>query len=88
MILECPVIINNNAVTVVKYGNIDVQFPSVRKDVKTLMVKCDNGKYSLVNHVEEIEPVVENETRTAEINNKQKKSKKQSEKKLVDVVED
>lgn len=88
MILECPVIINNNAVTVVKYGNIDIQFPSVRKDVKTLMVKCDNGKYSLVNHVEEIEPVVENETRTAEINNKQKKSKKQSEKKLVDVVED
>lgn len=88
MILECPVIINNNAVTVVKYGNIDVQFPSVRKDVKTLMVKCDNGKYSLVNHVEEIEPVVKNETRTAEINNKQKKSKKQSEKKLVDVVED
>lgn len=88
MILECPVIINNNAVTVIKYGNIDVQFPSVRKDVKTLMVKCDNGKYSLVNHVEEIEPVVENETRTAEINNKQKKSKKQSEKKLVDVVED
>lgn len=78
MILECPVIINNNAVTVIKYGNIDVQFPSVRKDVKTLMVKCDNGKYSLVNHVEEIEPVVENETRTAEINNKQKKSKKQS----------
>ena len=88
MILECPVIINNNAVTVIKYGNIDVQCPSVRKDVKTLMVKCDNGKYSLVNHVEEIEPVVENETRTAEINNKQKKSKKQSEKKLVDVVED
>lgn len=88
MILECPVIINNNAVTVVKYGNIDVQFPSVRKDVKTLMVKCDNGKYSLVNHVEGIEPVVENATRTAEINNKQKKSKKQSEKKLVDVVED
>lgn len=53
MIKECPVIINNDDVTVVKFDGTDIQFPSVNNDgIKTLNVKFDNGKYSIVNETE------------------------------------
>ena len=53
MIKECPVILNNDVVTVVKFGDTEIQFSSIMKDVKTVKVKYENGKYSIVNHAEE-----------------------------------
>ena len=42
MIKQCPVIINNGAVTVIKFGDIDVQLPYCnKKDIKTLNVKFE-----------------------------------------------
>ena len=32
MTKQCPVILNNKAVTVVKFDNIEIQFPSIHKD--------------------------------------------------------
>lgn len=53
MIKECPVIINNDAVTVVRFDGNDIQFPSVnREGVKTLNVKFENGIYSIVDRAE------------------------------------
>lgn len=48
MVKECLVVLNNDVVTVARYGNIDVQFPSIHKDVKKVFVSCDDGKYSIV----------------------------------------
>lgn len=51
----CPVILNNEAVTVVKFNNIEVQLHSIHKDVKNIYVKYDNDRYAIVENIEEYE---------------------------------
>ena len=48
MVKECLVVLNNEAVTVVKYDDTNIQFPSINKDAKKVFVNCENGKYSIV----------------------------------------
>lgn len=48
MVKECLVILNNDAVTVVKYDDKNIQFPSIHKDAKKVFVNYENGKYSIV----------------------------------------
>lgn len=89
MIKECPVIENNDAVTVVRFGDTDVQFSSIAKDAKTVKVKYDNGKYSIVDHAEETDPIVDESVEVTEpVKIDVKKNKKTIKKKLDDVVEE
>lgn len=44
---ECPVILNNDAVTVIQYGDKKVQIPSIKKDVKTVMIDYKDGHYTV-----------------------------------------
>lgn len=49
MIKECPITINNEAVTVCKYEDVLVQFPSIHdKNAKMLKVSYKNGLYKIV----------------------------------------
>lgn len=48
MIQEVEVILNNDVVTVVKYGDVYVQFPSIHRKAKTIYVKYKWGQYSIV----------------------------------------
>ena len=48
MVKECLVMLNNEVVTVARYGNTDIQFPSIHRDAKTVFVNCEDGKYSIV----------------------------------------
>lgn len=48
MVKECLVILNNEVVTVARYGNTDIQFPSIHRDAKTVFVNCEDGKYFIV----------------------------------------
>ena len=48
MVKECLVKINNEAITVVRYGDTDIQFPSIHKDVNTVFVNYEGGKYFIV----------------------------------------
>lgn len=57
MIKECPVILHNEAVTVVKYDNTNVQFPSIKEDVKTVFVEHEGDTYKILDKIPE-EPVV------------------------------
>lgn len=86
MIKECPVIINNKALVVVNFDGIDIQFPPIGKNVKTLNVKFEDGKYSIVKDAEKEEkityPVVEKKEEESE-----KKPKKTIKKKYVKVDE-
>ena len=45
MIKECQVILNNESVSVVKFGDIEVQLPPIGKDAKTVKVECEDGRY-------------------------------------------
>ena len=64
MIKECPVILNNEAVTVVKFGDVSVQLPSIKKDAKTVFVKCENEKYSVVDGIQDGTEEVKPETKS------------------------
>ena len=88
MIKECKVILNNDAITVVRFDDTDVQFSSIAKDTKTVNVKYDNGKYSIVDHAEETDPIVAEPSEVTEpIKINPRKHKKTINKKLDDVVE-
>ena len=77
MIKECPVILNNEAVTVVKFGDVSVQFPSIKKDEKTVFVKYKNEKYSIVDGIQD-------ETEEAKPETKSIVKKRTSKKKTVE----
>lgn len=48
MIKECQVLLQNEAVTVVRFGRIDVQLPAHKHKVKAVVVKYEDGKYAIV----------------------------------------
>ena len=48
MIKDCNVIINNDAVTVVRFNGMDVQLPSIHRSAKTVRICYNNGKYFVV----------------------------------------
>ena len=55
MVKECPVIINNECVTVVRYDGIDIQLPSIGKDAKSvLIIKHVNGSYQIADSAEPV----------------------------------
>ena len=59
MIKDCKVVLNNEAVTVVRFDNIEIQFPSIHRNVMYVRVLHKNGEYSIVDDDYE-EPVVNN----------------------------
>lgn len=48
MIKECKVLLQNEAVTVVRFDDIEVQLPTRNNKSKTVFVKCEDGKYTIV----------------------------------------
>ena len=44
----CKVLLSNEAVTVVRFGDIDVQLPPIRTDEKEVLVEHEGGKYRIV----------------------------------------
>ena len=85
MVKECPVIINNDAVTVVRFDGNDIQFPSVGQEgIKTLNVKFENGNYSIVTN--EVDDKSVDEAEQVKVDNK--KNKKTIKKKFDKIVED
>ena len=78
MIKYCRVLLNNSAVTVVRYGDIDVQLPPIGKHADLVAVKYENGKYEVVN----------NEENKEEKKKEQPKAKRQVRKKPVKEVEE
>ena len=56
MIKECEVKSNNDYCTVVKYGDIYVQLPSIKRDTNTVFVKYENDRYIVVDKPEEAHP--------------------------------
>lgn len=63
MTKQCPVILNNKAVTVVKFDDIEIQFPSIHKDAETVFVKFEDDKYTIVENIEEEKVVISHKKR-------------------------
>lgn len=47
MIKECKVLLNNSAVTVVRFGDRDVQLPPIGRKANTVFVRFENGRYGI-----------------------------------------
>lgn len=78
MIKECPILINNTAVTVVKYDDVEVQFPAINKDVKTVFVDFTEGKYNIVDKKEIEKVTVEKPVEEVADKKEEKKTTKDS----------
>lgn len=78
MIKECPILINNSAVTVVKYDDVEVQFPAINKDVKTVFVDFTEGKYNIVDKKEIEKATVEKPVEEVADKKEEKKTTKDS----------
>lgn len=50
MIKECKILKANEYMTLVKYGDVDVQLPSVHTKEQTVIVSYENGKYFVVDN--------------------------------------
>lgn len=48
MVKDCIVKLNNDAVTVVAFGNIEIQFPSIHRKANHVRVLYVDRKYSIV----------------------------------------
>lgn len=48
MVKECKVTINNDALTVVRFDDIDIQFPAIGKKANTVKVLYKDGTYKIV----------------------------------------
>lgn len=59
MVKECPILMLNSELMVVKFGDIDVQLPSIKRKAKTVKVECKDGRYTVVSDdvKEDIVPV-------------------------------
>lgn len=54
MIKECKVILRNHLIMVVLYGDKKIQMPTDNTNKQTVYVKKENGKYILVDKLEEV----------------------------------
>lgn len=75
MVKECKVTVNNDAVTVAIFNGVSVQFPSIRRNAKTVYVKSENGKYSIVDELTESIDNTAEESAEEEIVSKPKKKR-------------
>lgn len=48
MIKDCKVLLNNELVTVVRFGEKDIQIPSIRRNATVVRILYENGKYTVV----------------------------------------
>lgn len=56
MFKNCPVIINNEAVTVAIVGGKEIQFPSIKSNGRYVNVKMCDGNYFITNEEEMAKP--------------------------------
>ena len=59
MVQKCPVLLNNDAVTVISFNGTEVQLPSIKQALSSVNVLYKNGKYSIVSddYKEDVEKV-------------------------------
>ena len=48
MVKNCKVIQNDQYVTVVRFGSMEIQFPSIHRETDTVKVLAKDGKFAIV----------------------------------------
>lgn len=84
MIKECNVLLNNSAVTVVRFGDRDVQLPPIGRKANTVFVRFENGRYEIADGSKAVESNIQEEEKKP----KPPKSRRRTIKKPVEEVEE
>lgn len=79
MVKECKVLLRNQYVMVIEFDGKEIQMPSDHSDFNKVLVKYENGRYSITDKLEEPKPVIKPISRN-------KKQKKVTEVELADDV--
>ena len=88
MIKECKVLLNNSAVTVVRFGDRDVQLPPIGRKANTVFVRFENGRYEIADGSKAVESAVESNIQEEEKKPEQPKVRRRMIKKPVVEVEE
>lgn len=75
MIRKCPVLLNNDHVTVVRFDDIDIQFPAMGAITEYVNVLFEDGKYTVVEDIKVVDKIEEIEK--PQPKSKRKKTTKQ-----------
>lgn len=70
MVKNCPVILNNDAVTVIEFDGVKVQLPSINKDAEKVCVSFENGRYEIVSESKNITSEITEEKESRKENSK------------------
>ena len=84
MIKECKVLLNNSAVTVVRFGDRDVQLPPIGRKANTVFVRFENGRYEIADGSKAVESNIQEEEKKPE----PPKARRRTIKKPVEEVEE
>ena len=57
MIRKCPVLLNNDHVTVVRFDDIDIQFPAMGAITEYVNVLFEDGKYTVVEDIKGVDKI-------------------------------
>lgn len=57
MVKECKVLLRNQYVMVIEFDGKEIQMPSDHSDFNKVLVKYENGRYSITDKLEEFKPV-------------------------------
>ena len=57
MIRKCPVLLNNDHVTVVRFDDIDIQFPAMGAITEYVNVLFEDGKYTVVEDIKVVDKI-------------------------------
>lgn len=71
MAKKCFVTLNNCAVTVVRYDDIEIQFPSIHKNAEYVYVDYDGERYSIVDEPVDIKCTTKKKSATKKTTAKQ-----------------
>ena len=66
MIKECKVLLNNSAVTVVRFDDRDVQLPPIGRKANTVFVRFENGRYEIADGSKAVESNIQEEEKKPE----------------------
>ena len=80
MLKECTVVLNNDAVTVIKDGNELIQIPSIHRKADKVKVLIEGHKYTVVDDNYEIKAIIPEKTAETNVSKNIPKSNRKSKK--------
>lgn len=88
MVQKCRVLLNNRAVTVIRFGETEVQLPSISRDAEYVNVQYADGRYTVVPDDYKEEPIEEKQVPVKKKKAEKKTTKEEVETEAIEPLEE